>query len=259
MLCGLCVALPLRADQYWVLGSYRDPDAAREQAARLAARLDEPVTWKRFERGAAPPVYRVLMPYPDGGERDEVGARVRAAGVETPWWLVVDGPSAPPAMPARERVPTSAEEEPDADAAPSEGVHVLIGSYGSLQASIAAEEKLDRAFTGVRTESGLANGRLRYRILLGPVAPEDVDRVFARLRELGFEDAREIEVDSAPGSFLDYVDVRDRFGTPMLRDAQGNGEQGEAGDAVDADNEEKGTRYNPATLREERPKFRVEP
>lgn len=235
--CGLCAALPVLADQYWVIGSYRDAGAARDEAERLAALLDEPVTWKRFDRGAdAPPVYRLLMPYPDGGERDQSRARLRDAGIAAPWWLVVDMPTPSPAMPARERASTDA----------VEAVHIQVGSFDSLQASIEAEERLGRAFTGIRTESGLANGRLRYRILLGPVAPRDVDDVFARLEGLGFDVAREIEVDTVDSSFVDFVDIRDRRRT--RREPQD--------EAVD---EEKQADYNPATLREERPKFSVKP
>ncbi|MEX1238040.1 MAG: hypothetical protein WD994_07205, partial [Pseudomonadales bacterium] len=83
-------------------------------------------------------------------------------------------------------LPVSAREQsvPEAD----DRVFLVLASYTNLQSAIRLERRLEQVFSGVHSDSKLIAGALYTRVLLGPVARGDVERMRLLLESQGINE-----------------------------------------------------------------------
>lgn len=98
-------------------------------------------------------------------------------------------------------------------------VFLVLASYTRMQSAIALERRLEKVFSGVHSDTKLVAGTLYNRVLLGPVARGDVERMRLLLEAQGVtgtwaipaagfgpvatREARFIEPPQAPGPVPD--------------------------------------------------------
>lgn len=179
----LCLSLALPggafAADFWVLGSYRAEESAARERDRLSKIL--PTTVSTIEAGTGEEkLIRLVVQYPGSGElRARLDASLGLAGIENPWRL---------SGPGELRLPPKSLKPQRTDASNAARVYLVVSDVTDIQTSIELERRLDQAFTGVTTQSLFEGGALYYRLMIGPVAREDVDAMLNALSNMGLSD-----------------------------------------------------------------------
>ena len=168
----------------WVVGSFSDNARARAEAARLRDALGMEV------RISASHPHRLLVDA-RAIDPDLAPAAFRAAGVEGAWRL---------------RRAESGASVPVSDESVSDSTWLLLGDFEDVQASIDVEIRLSRTFRGVVSESVIDDGRLRHRVMLGPVRAGDLAEFRRRLAALGVE--APTLIDAPAGTYTTFASVK---------------------------------------------------
>lgn len=118
-------------------------------------------------------------------------------------------------------------------------VFLVLASYTRMQSAIALEQRLEQVFSGVHSDTKLVAGTLYNRVLLGPVARGDVERMRLLLEAQGVTGTWAI-----PAAEFGPVATREaRFIEPPQPQAPVT-----APDEKQEQQEKRFKHYNPATL-----------
>lgn len=121
----------------------------------------------------------------------------------------------------------------------SDRVFLVLASYTHMQSAIALERRLEKVFSGVHSNTKLVAGTLYNRVLLGPIARGDVERMRLLLEAQGVTGTWAI-----PAAEFGPVAIREaRFIEPPQPQGLVT-----APDEKQEQHEKRFKHYNPATL-----------
>ena len=189
------------AENFWVLGSYRNETSAQRFAARLDSELGLQ-TQVQTTVISGVTHYRLLAA--EFSIDNSMNSRVEAMGV-TPWLITVRSTSMPASTlvsnafkPLPNQVPAIVGASPDEVSELSGRFHfALVGTFTNIDAALALERQLASEALSVRGEAKLARGQVQHQVWVGPTSDIkalqlDLNRLNLRVEEVRVAAASEV-------------------------------------------------------------------
>ena len=186
------------AENFWVLGSYRNETSAQRFAARLDSELGLQIQVQTTVISGVTH-YRLLAA--EFSIDNSMNSRVEAMGV-TPWLITVRSTSMPASTlaskPLPNQVPAIVGASPDKVSELSGRFHfALVGTFTNIDAALALERQLASEALSVRGEAKLARGQVQHQVWVGPTSDIkalqlDLNRLNLRVEEVRVAAASEV-------------------------------------------------------------------
>ncbi len=186
------------AENFWVLGSYRNETSAQRFAARLDSELGLQIQVQTTVISGVTH-YRLLAA--EFSIDNSMNSRVEAMGV-SPWLITVRSTSMPASTlaskPLPNQVPAIVGASPDEVSELSGRFHfALVGTFTNIDAALALERQLASEALSVRGEAKLARGQVQHQVWVGPTSDLkalqlDLNRLNLRVEEVRVAAASEV-------------------------------------------------------------------